>query len=319
MLKIILDMYSGRENPEWTLTGATAHQILNEIARNPQAISALQSGFGGLGVRGLILEIQDASTAQRFGLPMVFRLASGVSSNEMKAVEISKVLLDLFEGLEPSQKEEVLHELVRLPEKAKLFPPDSSDAPAKDTSVDDMAPAESDASISSQVTINDEKCKVEVGVFNAPFWNGVDFHKMNNNCYNYATNRRTGTFAQPGRASGNPIKEPTLKAVIAAALSDGSERRGVCQGSAQMPRWVMALVTTPDEVWNWDFHWYRRQTYDICAGMPVRVVWGHKPGRTYAIMTDNAGNDITDPEKADRGIYTQWGGYWFSTKKMVVD
>ena len=38
-------------------------------------------------------------------------------------------------------------------------------------------------------------------VYNPQFWNNSSSVRINN-CYNYASNSRTNTFAQPGRANG---------------------------------------------------------------------------------------------------------------------
>ena len=45
---------------------------------------------------------------------------------------------------------------------------------------------------------------------------------VDNNCYNYATNKKTNTRAQPGKASGINLQEPyTFNGVRNAAIQDG--------------------------------------------------------------------------------------------------
>ena len=92
-------------------------------------------------------------------------------------------------------------------------------------------------------------------------WN-TDFVKDHNNCYNYANNRITDTFAQPGRA-GN------CEGIV---MTNGTdvEKRAKCDGL----KTVLAphLNTLPSHQWNlvalvfwpptpgsdkFDFHWYR--------------------------------------------------------------
>lgn len=53
-------------------------------------------------------------------------------------------------------------------------------------------------------------------------WNGAD-HVENNNCYNYASTKRTDTFAQPGRAANKMFPVPFYKAedIKKAAIADG--------------------------------------------------------------------------------------------------
>ncbi|MEQ8214119.1 MAG: hypothetical protein ABRQ35_09505, partial [Smithellaceae bacterium] len=38
--------------------------------------------------------------------------------------------------------------------------------------------------------------------YSPAFWNDGGTVQLNNNCYNYGNNKRTDTFAQPGRRSG---------------------------------------------------------------------------------------------------------------------
>ena len=52
-------------------------------------------------------------------------------------------------------------------------------------------------------------------------WNGL-FTMLHNNCYNYANNKITDTFAQPGRGSGDGMLRVLLPASVRnAAINDG--------------------------------------------------------------------------------------------------
>lgn len=123
-------------------------------------------------------------------------------------------------------------------------------------------------------------------------WNDGGQIQYNNNCYNYACNIRTDTFAQPGRASGNMYTSLDCSEVSAGAVSDGLVGQDCDQGCGENCHKV-ALVIWP----GIDFHWYRQ---DIGGN------WSHKPGGTQAKDTDNAGSMITDPRSADRGPYTEF-------------
>lgn len=128
------------------------------------------------------------------------------------------------------------------------------------------------------------------------FWNDGGTVQYHNNCYNYANNERTDTFAQPGRAAGAMYAALACSDVVAAAIADGLEplpAGGTCDGCHAL----VALVVAP----GWDYHWYRRD---------ANGTWTHKPGGTAATNLDNAGHPITDPEIADRGPYTQFCGYF---------
>ena len=151
-----------------------------------------------------------------------------------------------------------------------------------------------DASTWSAFTVG--SCSMEASAFNASFWNTTSVQPYNN-CYNYASNRRTDTFAQPGWASCSETTVMACSNVSTASSADGAIRYPTCASSS--PRWYMALVIWPGE----DYHWYRYQSNGY---------WGHKPGRTAAKNTDNSGAVIYNPETANRGGYTNFCGYWFS-------
>jgi hypothetical protein len=306
MLRVTVDMFSGRPNPSWEVTGSHAARLLTAIAESRAALTAVHEGFDGLGVRGVIVELRDPDAAARHSLPSRFRVGGGGSQDEPGALSLAARLLATSPELSAEQQAEVRAGLVTAQEASRQRP--RPEPPAPDATVDAFGPA--DAPPPPPTTITDGSCKVEVGRLNLPFWNSRPLWLKDNNCYAYGSNRRTNTFPQPGRAAGRPIASRTLAATIAAALADGAIRQTSCQASAQSPRWLMALVTFPDNAWNWDYHWYRKQ---------VGGVWGHKPGETVANDHDNAGAIITDPQTAARGGYTTWGGYFYAPKSMVIE
>ncbi|KRA75938.1 MULTISPECIES: LamG domain-containing protein [unclassified Lysobacter] len=125
-------------------------------------------------------------------------------------------------------------------------------------------------------------------------WNG-GAAIISNNCYNYANNKRTNTFAQPGRASGQTAVGMSCAVVHAAAVRDGLEP--ITDPYDPGYKTTVALVVAPGE----DYHWYRRDAFGT---------WSHKPGQTAATNLDNSGSPIYDPEYADRGPYTDFCGYF---------
>lgn len=130
------------------------------------------------------------------------------------------------------------------------------------------------------------------------FWNADTTVRWNNNCYNYSNNKRTDTFAQPGRASGITLTGADMNcaAVQPAAIADGIE---AAPASDHCPTGCVriALVIAP----GWDYHWYR---------LDANGFWTHKPGGTAATNLDNSGNPIANPETANRGPYTVFCGYF---------
>jgi hypothetical protein len=144
-----------------------------------------------------------------------------------------------------------------------------------------------------------------LGVFNPGFWNDPA-HILKNNCYNYASNRRTDTFAQPGRATGHQATVMACANVTAGAISDGLHHRFNCFPATENPRWLMALVVAP----GFDYHWYRKQKEGF---------WGHKPGGTAARNVDNNNHVVLDPETAARGPYTLFCGYFYACKSQKIN
>jgi len=143
-----------------------------------------------------------------------------------------------------------------------------------------------------------------------PSWNDGGWVQWNNNCYNYACDQRTDSFAQPGKASGAPFTEAPFAildcpAVSAAAQSDGLEPLANEYGPVDCVH-IVALVITPTHLrisgkLKADFHWYRQDNDGN---------WSHKPGGTPATNLDNSGKPISNPETADRGPYTIFCGYF---------
>lgn len=129
-------------------------------------------------------------------------------------------------------------------------------------------------------------------LYEPQWWNQPAF-QPSNNCYNYGSNYRTNTFAQPGRKAGAMYPTITGAAVRAAAVADqlidspGADNH--CPGEGHL----VALVIAPGA----DFHWYRKGRDGF---------WTHKPGGTQVTNRDNAGNLIADPRTAARGMYTEF-------------
>jgi hypothetical protein len=144
--------------------------------------------------------------------------------------------------------------------------------------------------------------------YNPGFWND-DFNvTSSNNCYNYGVNKRTDNYAQPGHSSGEecPGGGYTVACVTEKAKADGlipATGPNECPWDQQ----TVALVVRPDGV---DYHWYRLDS----DGM-----WTHKFASNPATNLDDAmpGQPITNPETANRGLYTTFGGYFCTCSDSV--
>jgi hypothetical protein len=138
-----------------------------------------------------------------------------------------------------------------------------------------------------------KKC---VPAYDPSLWNDANGIQYHNNCYNYGCNIQTGTYAQPGRASGNMYSALNCTEVGDGAVSDGLapvDCNTSCGCSDCCHK--VALVMWP----NVDYHWYR---------LDNNGKWSHKMGGTAATNLDNSGNIISDPQTADRGNYTVFCG-----------
>ncbi len=152
-------------------------------------------------------------------------------------------------------------------------------------------------------------CIIHNTAYNPGFWNqpAVQPH---NNCYNYAMNWRSDTFAQPGRISGHPWTVITCANVGTAAAWDGCKT--TCSGSNKNVALVVAPGVPPGHGFV-DYHWYRRHSEGF---------WGHKPGGGTARNWDNSNKKIDGihltPANCNRGPYTIFCGYRYSPTGMHV-
>jgi hypothetical protein len=292
MLQLTVDVFAGRENPSVVVDGQEAREILAEISRNQGMLTPVAAGYQGLGFRGVIIQPTDDTVSQHYGLPPICKLAGGASANEAKAQELAERLIRTVlsagpaDGIAfPALFEGHLLELLRQTPTSPF-----------DTAEDESAPA---AAAVARVT-----CFIELGAFNPGFWNDPN-HIGKNNCYNYASNKRTDTFAQPGRGSGHIYTALSCAAVTAAALSDGLHHRFDCFPDSEKPRWLVAMVVAP----GYDYHWYRKQKEGF---------WGHKPGGTAARNTDNNGVVVSNPETCARAPYTDFCGYFYVPRTQKI-
>jgi hypothetical protein len=133
--------------------------------------------------------------------------------------------------------------------------------------------------------------------YNPGYWNNNSKRKRKNNCYNYTNNKPTNTFAQPGRASGAQAPWMSCFYVHPAAVADGLVPISDYPSTILNFMSGAALVVAPGR----DYHWYR---------LNEDGTWSHKPGSGSATNRDNSGNIITDPRTANRGIYTDFCGFF---------
>ncbi len=307
MLRVEVDLFSGRPNPEWILTdSSTIDSLLDAVASAEGVASTPGTGYQGLGFREVVVR-RLADDPDRKGpdrVPEQFALGSTASARYEASIGLALTVVETMmrarevrlvaHGLTPLTDRllDLVVERIRIASRLKLDPSRFVFPP-------------SNPSISTTRDARCESCQYEISQFNPGFWNNPAVQPYNN-CYNYARNWRTNTFAQPGRAHGADTDIMSCPTVTTAAMADGLVRRCTCLPPSEFPRRLMALVVDPDV----DYHWYRHQRGGF---------WGHKPGGTAARNVDNSGVVITDPETCDRGGYTDFCGYFYAGRSVVIN
>ncbi|MBF6213694.1 hypothetical protein IU433_28405 [Nocardia puris] len=291
MLRITIDAFSGRPNPYYYVDGEQSRQLLRDVAARPDVATEPDSGFDGLGFRGALVQAMD-DDGETFGLPREFKIdathAGGVGLDFAERLIRGLGTYDAVTDGVVAPETDVQNLLAML---------DFVRSPRETVEDRSGAPAE--------VAPDSDTCYIERSKFNPGFWNDPAVI-LKNNCYNYASNWRTNTFAQPGLGAGAKYTAFTCAELTRASLADGCHRRFHCFPDAEKPRRLVALVVAR----NQDFHWYR--IHSAAEGF-----WGHKPGRTAARNTDNSGRVIVNPETCDRGPYRDFCGYFYTCKSQA--
>ena len=119
-------------------------------------------------------------------------MAAGASATSAKANEIAERLIGLISSAESSPKASALGEELPLDEMLHNFLRQQLQTSSR-LSVSDVRDL-------SQMTIEASSelaatCIYDTSPYNAGFWNNNAVILLNNNCYNYASNKPTDTFA----------------------------------------------------------------------------------------------------------------------------
>ena len=305
---VTLDCFSGRPNPSWRLSNKDNSRLFERIAGKGVA-SELDSSAGVLGPRGFIVEAASDDDVPA-GSPSTFRVGAPQAAGQAGAFsvsesqEFSRFLLNTGRHVIEDDLMEYLEKSV-----AKLAETQGGGSDPMWMQPAEPAPEHiEEPSQASQVESSEAVaavCIIANTAYNPGFWN-TPAVQPKNNCYNYAMNWRSDTFAQPGRISGHVWTAINCANVGTAANWDGC--RTICSGSNKN----VALVIAPGPGFV-DYHWYRRHSNGF---------WGHKPGGTAARNTDNRGRVINGttltPANCDRGPYTIFCGYRYSPTGMRV-
>ena len=274
-LRITIDIFSGRRNPVIELRGREAKEALDRL-RPAQRLSKAELAripYSTLGYRGLIIEQLGAATR---ALPKSFRLIHGhlLGGRLEHRAEDEEFEQFLFSPKGLSGK-------LKLERRLLKFLTDEIGRSKEVRSANE-----------SRQGKRHERHRCECAPLYEPaWWNDGGQKQGNNNCYNYATNYRTDTFAQPGLAAGAEYTALTCASVRPAAQADDLIDDPKANNKCPKEGHLVALVIAP----GFDFHWYRKG---------VNGYWTHKPGGTPVTNVDNSGVTIPDPRSANRGPYT---------------
>ncbi|PYS31355.1 MAG: hypothetical protein DMF75_14700 [Acidobacteria bacterium] len=278
-IRITIDIFSGRENPVVELSAKESQDVLERLKPAEPLVQdeAEKSATPILGYRGLIIE-QTGPQAAAKDLPSRFRVASG---NLVGGGMAHRASDPGFEDFFFSNKGYI----------KKL-----KDVTAVRKILNQEVPRARD--VRDAFTIQPLPFPIFIICSCAPlyepaWWNDGGQKQLHNNCYNYACNYRSDTFAQPGRAAGAMYTALTCASVKPAAVKDALEDQPGANNKCPEEGHLVALVIAP----NVDFHWYRKGRNGY---------WSHKPGSTQVTNVDNSGHLISDPRTANRGMYTDF-------------
>jgi len=278
-------LFSGR-----ALSDKDKHELISRIAG--KAVSAVHENEGHLGFRGYIVSTvaDDDDTPTSAGLPDTFRIT---------AATFGAIIPHPEQPVPPLSTEEVGDA-----QKWLLTTVGGAvEAPVLEHVASQISGIGAEqASAEAQAATAALSCIIKNTPYNPGFWN-TPAVQPHNNCYNYAMNFRSNTFAQPGRISGHPNGVMQCANVAAAANWDGCH--ATCSGSNKN----VALVIWPGQ----DYHWYRLHSNGF---------WGHKPGATAARNYDSLNRVIggaLNPQNCARCPYTIFCGYRFSPTGMHVN
>jgi hypothetical protein len=298
-MRITLDVFSGRKNPSWLLSEKNVTRLKERFSGRSlpeaEAVEAI------LGFRGFVVAAESDDLLPE-GMPASFRIGGLLPADYVMP---ETALL----SLSADDSGEAMRWLLStghhaISEDIVAYVEDAIDMDKQGLESESPTESAAEEKIWSEEAklVAKAACVISNTPYNPAFWNAAGV-MTKNNCYNYAMNYRSDTFAQPGRISGHPNSIMDCSHVGTAANWDGCKT--TCSGSNKN----VALVIWP----GYDYHWYRKHSEGF---------WGHKMGGTAAKNTDNLNRVINGktltPQNCARGPYTVFCGYRYSPTGMKV-
>jgi len=268
-------MYSGKQDPSWELTKEQVDQLKNILDQKKETTFMMSAQSAGiLGYRGFVIESYESSIpAKAFCFDGIIDINDQQQLNFIDAdSSLENFLLKTAAGV--LTEDEIKYIDSEILKNVKSGP----------------------ASISKSLKATFDL--LTVPPYNPGKWN-IPSVQPYNNCYNYANDKITNTFAQPGRGSGSTIANSLCGTVSPAAQTDGQISITNASGTPADGQFI-ALVSANTPTFK-DYHWYR---------LDLNGLWSHKPGSTPARNTDNSGKLINDPRNCNRGPYADFCGFF---------
>ena len=320
-LNVTLDVYSGNTNPSWEMPENKVKEFF-EIKGWKELMYPEDYGVSlDLGYRGFIISIlseednenvnlptsvpktkSDNSTIKKYSLPNIFRIYGSkvlnVKNNNIKnSLNIDEVQEKEKWLLQTYNENQAINATVGSELKQYVEQSISNGGMGNYQS----SQQQEEQSISAEMLA---ACNLWSAYYNPGFWND-SYSISRNNCYNYASNYRTHTFAQPGRAHGCNYS------IDCSSVHNAAQCDGLTDSCGSNATYLVALVIWPGVDYHW-YHWH---------GAGSDYFWGHKPGGTAARNWDNNSTPLVpplQPHNCNRGPYTIFCGYYYQPKGAYI-
>jgi len=158
--------------------------------------------------------------------------------------------------------------------------------------------------------------------------------RWNNNCYTYAINQPVSPYTGENYGDWNECQPNLLGGLekdedFSYWRLGGTKKYGKLIEGAKLDLngfgftiqestyeevgngdcWKVAVCFEEDEGHYGDYHWYRQN---------LNGTWSHKKGRAKVSKVDAKGKVIHNPQECNRGIYTEFGGFFMIRKLEVI-
>jgi hypothetical protein len=271
-VSVTISVYSGRTNPTFDLSVEAERELRARLSRLSErrrvhVLELLPHGFGPIRIRqkvarGYSTILCGGGFVQFPGLPFSFEDSQGIGAfmldicpEPLLIRPIRQVLIDMWRLRNPTGQTVPAQCNHNYTADATPFDPDWATGYSPDWFVHNQQPC--------------------------------------NNCYNYANQKITDDFAQPGLGSGQKYTAVDCAAVSAAAIRDGLiPETDTTTWRVAGEGWYVALLMgriSDGKDMEPDYHWIK-QDKSGC--------WSHKLGDASPSAIDSNGNQIKDPRTA---------------------